>query len=88
MVKRSIKASAEGIIKAKQAFEVRQWSQEYLASEVGVSTRNPIWKFFSGRPLDRHIFMEICFKLDLEWEEIADLPKYRRKKKKKNQNRS
>ena len=83
MVKRSLKASAEGIIKAKQSFELRQWSQEYLASEVGVSTRNPIWKFFSGRPLDRHIFMEICFKLDLDWEEIADLPTIPKKEKPK-----
>ena len=74
MVKRSLKASKEGIIEAKKSFERRQWSQEYLAAEVGLSTRNSIWKFFSGRPIDRHIFMEICFKLDLEWEEIADLP--------------
>ena len=76
MVKRSLKASEKGILEAKKAFDRRQWSQEYLAAEVGLSTRNSIWKFFSGRPIERHIFMEICFKLDLEWEEIADLPNF------------
>jgi len=28
-------------------------------------TRQPIWKFFSGKPIERHIFLEICFRLDL-----------------------
>ena len=65
MVKRSLKASEEGRIRAKKIFDRRQWSQEYLAAEVGLSTRNSIWKFFSGRPIERSIFMEICFKLDL-----------------------
>lgn len=75
MAKRSLKASEEGIKKAKIAFDRRRWTQEYLAAEVGLSTRNSIWKFFSRKPIERYIFMEICFKLDLDWEEIADLPK-------------
>jgi predicted NACHT family NTPase len=74
MLKRSLKASPSGIIKAKQAFVRKQWSQEYLAAQVGLSTRNSIWKFFAGRPIERHIFLEICFQLDLNWEEIAELP--------------
>jgi predicted NACHT family NTPase len=77
MVKRSLKASQQGIIIAKKAFERRQWTQEYLAAEVGLYTRNSIWKFFTGRPVDRNVFREICFKLDLEWEEIADLPDFK-----------
>ena len=81
MVKRSLKASEEGIIKAKKAFELRQWSQEYLAAEVGLSTRNSVWKFFSGRPIERYIFIDICFKLDLDWEDIADLPNFSDSKK-------
>jgi predicted NACHT family NTPase len=80
MAKRSLKASAEGIKKAKTAFERRQWTQEYLAAEVGLSTRNSIWKFFSGKPIERYVFIEICFKLDLNWEEIADLPKFDQEK--------
>jgi predicted NACHT family NTPase len=76
MVKRSLKVSEQGLIIAKKAFERRQWTQEYLAAEVGLYTRNSIWKFFSRRPIERNIFMEICFKLDLDWEEIADLPNF------------
>lgn len=74
MLKRSLKASPAGIIKAKQAFARKQWSQEYLAAQVGLSTRNSVWKFFAGRPIERHIFIDICFQLDIEWQDIADLP--------------
>ena len=75
MAKRSVKASTSGINRAKQAFERRAWTQEYLASAVGLQTRQSIWKFFSGRPIERHLFIDICFQLDLDWEDIADLPR-------------
>ncbi|NJM88418.1 MAG: NACHT domain-containing NTPase [Hydrococcus sp. RU_2_2] len=75
MAKRSLRSSNTGIVKAKLAFESQGWTQESLASEVGLSSRQSIWKFFTGRPIERHIFKEICFKLDLDWMEIADLPK-------------
>lgn len=71
MAKRSLQASAEGILKAKRAFQRKGWTQEYLASAAGVESRQPIWKFFTGRPVDRHVFIEICFALDLTAEEIA-----------------
>ncbi|HEY9646695.1 MAG TPA: hypothetical protein V6C88_10010, partial [Chroococcidiopsis sp.] len=74
MGKRSLKASSIGITQAKRAFDRREWTQEYLASAVGLQTRQPIWKFFSGRPIERHLFIDICFQLDLEWEDIVDLP--------------
>jgi predicted NACHT family NTPase len=74
MLKRSLKASPTGLDRAKRAFQLKQWSQEYLAAQVGLSTRNSVWKFFAGRPIERHIFMDICFQLDLDWQEIADLP--------------
>ncbi len=72
MAKRSLKASQDGIIRAKRAFDLRGWTQEYLAAEVGLQTRQSIWKFFSGRPVERHIFIDICFTLDLDWEDIVD----------------
>ncbi|AFY76955.1 MAG: NACHT domain-containing NTPase [Hydrococcus sp. C42_A2020_068] len=75
MAKRSLRSSTTGIVRAKQAFESQGWTQESLATEVGLSSRQSIWKFFTGRPIERHIFKEICFKLDLDWTEIADLPK-------------
>jgi len=74
MAKRSLKASEFGIKKAKQAFRRTGWTQEYLASAVGLETRQSIWKFFSGRPIERHLFIDICFQLNLEWEEIVAPP--------------
>ncbi len=72
MAKRSLKASRDGISQAKRAFDLKGWTQEYLAAEVELQTRQPIWKFFSGRPVERHIFIDICFTLDLDWEDIVD----------------
>ena len=74
MAKRSLKASTLGIEKAKRAFERIGWTQEYLAAEVGLSTRQSVWKFLKGKPIERHIFIELCFQLDLDWQDIADLP--------------
>lgn len=74
MARRSLQASAQGIKKAKQAFLRTGWTQEYLAAEVGIETRQPIWKFFAGKPIDRNIFTEICFRLDLDPEQIAIPP--------------
>ena len=74
MARRSLRASSEGIRIAKQAFERKGWTQDYLARQSGIQTRQPIWKFFSGKPVDRHIFAEICFQLGLEFEEIVELP--------------
>lgn len=76
MAKRSLKASPDGQAQAKQAMLCRGWTQEYLAIEAGLSTRNSVWKFLTGRPVDRNIFMEICFQLDLDWQDIADLPTF------------
>jgi predicted NACHT family NTPase len=74
MVKRSLKTSTTGVDKAKRAFERKGWTQEYLAAEVGLSTRQSVWKFLTGRPIERHIFIDLCFQLDLDWQDIADLP--------------
>ncbi|MBW4575981.1 MAG: NACHT domain-containing NTPase [Aphanothece sp. CMT-3BRIN-NPC111] len=74
MAKRSLKASATGIEKAKKAFKQIGWTQDYLAAEVGLQTRQSIWKFFKGSPVERHIFIDICFNLNLDWQEIADIP--------------
>ncbi len=71
MAKRSLRASASGIKKAKQSFAARGWTQEYLANEVGIKTRQPIWRFFDGQAIERFTFFEICTRLDLDWREIA-----------------
>jgi len=74
MAKRSLRASEEGIRRAKRAFSLKGWTQEYLSAQVGLHTRQPIWRFFTGRPVDRHVFIEICFNLDLDPEDIATEP--------------
>ena len=74
MVKRSLKASPNGIQRAKRSFSLKGWTQENLAGEVNLKTRQPIWRFFTGRPVDRQIFVYICSILDLDWREIAENP--------------
>ena len=71
MVKRSLQVSLLGIQQAKQAFALKGWTQDNLAGEVNLKTRQPIWRFFTGQPVDRQIFMEICSVLDLDWRKIA-----------------
>ncbi|MGL5925942.1 NACHT domain-containing protein [Chroococcidiopsis sp.] len=71
MAKRSLQASPTGIQQAKRAFALKGWTQENLAGEVNVKTRQPIWRFFTGRPVDRYIFLEICSVLELNWREVA-----------------
>jgi predicted NACHT family NTPase len=74
MSKRSLKASHEGAIIAKEVFEKTGMTQDELADKAGLSSRQSVWKFFTGRPVERYIFKEICFLLDLPWDEIAELP--------------
>ena len=74
MVKRSLQASPSGIQQAKRSFALKGWTQDNLAAEVNLKTRQPIWRFFTGQPVDRQVFMEVCSILDLEWREIADNP--------------
>ena len=74
MVKRSLQASLNGIQQAKRAFALKGWTQDNLALEVNLKTRQPIWRFFSGRPVERHTFIEICSVLGLNWRETATNP--------------
>lgn len=71
MAKRSLYASSEGAKLARKIFDRRGWTQENLAAELDLKTRQPIWRFFTCRPIERHIFIEICTILDLNWWEIA-----------------
>ncbi|MBE9127056.1 MULTISPECIES: NACHT domain-containing protein [unclassified Coleofasciculus] len=71
MVSRSLHANAKGIIRAKESMARKHWTQEFLAGEVGLKTRQSIGRFFAGRAVDRRVFIEICFQLDLDWQQIA-----------------
>ncbi len=72
MSKRSLQASQEGAKLARKIFERRGWTQEGMAAELELRTRQPIWRFFTCRPIERYIFIELCNVLDLNWWEIAD----------------
>ncbi|GAX35169.1 NACHT domain-containing protein [Nodularia sp. NIES-3585] len=72
MVKRSLYASQVGIQQAKTAFARKGWTQQNLALEVNLKTRQPIWRFFSGRPIERLTFIELCSVLELNWRDIAE----------------
>ncbi|MEH2063331.1 MAG: NACHT domain-containing NTPase [Nostoc sp.] len=74
MVKRSLQASFNGIQEAKRSFARKGWTQDNLAAQVNLKTRQPIWRFFSGRPVERHTFIEICLVLSLNWREVAINP--------------
>ncbi|MEH2216958.1 MAG: NACHT domain-containing NTPase [Nostoc sp.] len=74
MAKRSLQASLIGIQEAKRAFALKGWTQDNLAGEVNLKTRQPIWRFFSGRPVERHTFIEICLVLELNWRKITINP--------------
>lgn len=74
MAKRSLHASPIGIKQAKRAFTDKGWTQENLAGEVNLKTRQPVWRFFTGRPIERYTFMEICSVLELNWRETAANP--------------
>jgi ABC-type dipeptide/oligopeptide/nickel transport system ATPase subunit len=71
MAKRSLYASEQGAKLARKIFERRGWTQEHLAAELDLRTRQPIWRFFTCRPIERYIFIELCTLLDLNWWEIA-----------------
>ncbi|MEH2138336.1 helix-turn-helix transcriptional regulator [Nostoc sp.] len=70
---RSLSSSPEGIQKAKRALIRYSLTQKALAEDLGI-TRQPIGKFFTGKPVDRNLFVQICDRLDLEWEEIVAEP--------------
>jgi predicted NACHT family NTPase len=68
--RRSLQASAEGIRKAKTALISHSLTQQHLAIELGIS-RQPVNKFFQGKPIERYIFIDICEMLNLDWNEIV-----------------
>lgn len=45
-------------------------TQQLLADALDIS-RQPVSKFFNGKPVSRDYFVRICDKLNLEWQSIA-----------------
>jgi predicted NACHT family NTPase len=73
MSKPSLKASPLGIQSAKQALTQAGWTQRDLCAMIPCS-RQPITNFFKGSPIAQSLFMQICDRLGLDWQAIADLP--------------
>jgi predicted NACHT family NTPase len=73
MPRESLSTSEEGSKKAKTAFIAHKLTQNGLAKELEI-TRQPVTKFFAGDRIDRKIFVNICERLGLNWQEIANLP--------------
>lgn len=69
--RRSLKASTEGIKRAKKAVLAFHTKVD-LAAELEIS-RATVQKFFAGKPVGRENFHHICEKLELPWQEVADL---------------
>jgi transcriptional regulator with XRE-family HTH domain len=71
MVERSLRASPEGIKAAKTALIGFRLTQQKLADALEV-TRQPISKFFNGKPVACELFVRICQRLQLDdWQAIA-----------------
>jgi predicted NACHT family NTPase len=71
MVDRSLRASPEGIKAAKTALIGFRLTQQKLADALDV-TRQPISKFFNGKPVACELFVRICERLQLDdWQAIA-----------------
>ena len=68
---RSLQVSPEGIKEAKKAFTRAGLTQKQLADRVNCKSRQTIAKFFQRKSVDSYIFREICFQLELDWENIA-----------------
>jgi len=69
--KRSLKATPEGINRANKAVLIFATKMD-LAAELEIS-RATVQNFFAGKPVGRENFHKICQKLDLPWQEIAEL---------------
>lgn len=72
---RSLKLRLDYIKKAKLALKQNGFhSQRALAEDSGLAL-STVSNFLNGKPVDYATFVEICHKLSLNWQTIADLNK-------------
>ncbi len=69
MSDRSLKATETGINLARIALTDKKLTQEKLSLDLGI-TRSTVSNFFAGKRVDRQIFVTICEKLEINWQEI------------------
>lgn len=71
--KTSLTASEAGIEQARIALTYKNWTYRDLENELSISYQ-PIVNFFNGRAVKRTIFVNICQKLELDWQKIVGSP--------------
>ena len=71
MSRNSLKTCPSGIRKARIALINKGWTQQKLAEQAGLFTRQPIINFFAGRGVAQENFLNICKLLELNWQEIS-----------------
>ncbi|MGD1698610.1 AAA-like domain-containing protein [Dapis sp. BLCC M229] len=74
MSSRSLRVAPEYLEKVKLAVKRNNFpSQKALANELGI-VRSTVSNFLNGKPVDFLNFTEICEKLSLDWQAIAQIP--------------
>lgn len=77
MGNRSLRASPQGQEKLRKALERRNLTQKslsYEGSADGIAAWCTINGCFNGKPIQRQLFTEVCDKLNLNWQDIAEFP--------------
>ncbi|MBD2365428.1 pentapeptide repeat-containing protein, partial [Anabaena minutissima FACHB-250] len=70
---RSLKVSPECLENVRLSLKRNRYSsQKSLAQDMGIALAT-ISKFLTGKAIDYNYFLEICLKLNLDWQAIADL---------------
>lgn len=70
---RSLKVRYDCLKQAKLALKYRGFAnQKSLAKDLGMAL-STVSNFLTGKPVDARTFLDICAKLALDWESIADL---------------
>lgn len=71
--KTSLTASEAGIEQARIALTYKNLTYRDLENELSISYQ-PVVNFFNGRAVKRTIFVDICQKLELDWQKIVGSP--------------
>ncbi len=71
MAGRSLRLSKTGQQQARQALLLQNLTQKAIANEQVIASWSTVNRFFNGKPVDRFIFQELCYTLELDWQEVA-----------------
>lgn len=72
MARPSLTPTPSGLAVARQALSQKGLTQVELVRELHCS-RQPISNFFGGRAIEQRLFIAICHRVGLDWQEIAGM---------------